>query len=136
MILPQWNMLVVDDDRQLCESTVTALKAIGIDAEWTLDGESAIRKVEESHERHQDYQIILLDWKLPGIDGIETARRIRKHMGDQVPILLRIRRGMPVSAALSASLYSSLLCITDSNLLRDILSKSRKRQRKKLASRI
>ena len=88
MILPQWNMLVVDDDRQLCESTVTALKAIGIDAEWTLDGESAIRKVEESHERHQDYQIILLDWKLPGIDGIETARRIRKHMGDQVPILL------------------------------------------------
>ena len=88
MILPQWNMLVVDDDQQLCESTVTALKAIGIDAEWTLDGESAIQKVEESHERHQDYQIILLDWKLPGIDGIETARRIRRHMGDQVPILL------------------------------------------------
>ena len=42
MILPQWRMLVVDDDRQLCESTVDSLKAIGIDAEWILDGEGAI----------------------------------------------------------------------------------------------
>ncbi len=88
MILPRWNMLVVDDDRQLCESTVAALQTIGIEADWTLDGEGAIEKVKSSHERHEDYHIILLDWKLPDIDGIETARRIRKYMGEQVPILL------------------------------------------------
>lgn len=88
MVLPQWRMLVVDDDQQLCESTVASLKTIGIDAEWTLDGENAIELIQRNHERHQDYQVILLDWKLPGIDGIETAKRIRRYMGDQVPILL------------------------------------------------
>lgn len=88
MILPKWNMLVVDDDKQLCETTVTALSSIGIDAEWVLDGESAVERVKENHEKHQDYHIILLDWKLPGIDGIEAARQIRRCMGDQVPILL------------------------------------------------
>lgn len=88
MILPKWNMLVVDDDQQLCESTVSALHSIGIEAEWTLDGESAVQRVKENHEKHQDYHVILLDWKLPGIDGIETARQIRRYMGDQVPILL------------------------------------------------
>ena len=88
MVLPQWNMLVVDDDRQLCESTVESLKSIGVNAEWTLDGESAIEMVNQRHKKHMDYQIILLDWKLPGIDGIETAREIRKSMGEDVPILL------------------------------------------------
>ncbi len=88
MVLPAWNMLVVDDDKQLCETTVEALKSIGITSDWTLDGESAIEMVEERHKRNDDYHIILLDWKLPGIDGIETARRIRKKMGEEIPILL------------------------------------------------
>lgn len=45
MILPDWNMLVVDDDRQLCESTVQSLTSIGVKAEWALDGETAIGMV-------------------------------------------------------------------------------------------
>ena len=45
MILPSWNMLVVDDDRLLCETTVAALNSIGISADWTLDGESAVDMV-------------------------------------------------------------------------------------------
>lgn len=88
MILPAWNMLVVDDDRQLCESTVLSLKSIGVNADWCLDGETAVAQVVQCHKRGEDYQIILLDWKLPGIDGIETARRIRKELGEAVPILL------------------------------------------------
>ena len=88
MILPSWNMLVVDDDKQLCESTVASLKSIGVNAQWALDGETAIEMVGKRHSLHEDYQIILLDWKLPGIDGIQTAREIRRHMGEEVPILL------------------------------------------------
>ena len=88
MVLPAWNMLVVDDDAQLCESAVDSLKAIGIHADWTHDGEDAIRKVVERAGRVDNYQIILLDWKLPGIDGLETARRIRRSLGSNVPILL------------------------------------------------
>lgn len=88
MILPNWNMLVVDDDRQLCESTVASLKSIGVNAEWVLDGENAVRMAMERHQQQNDYQIILLDWKLPGMGGVETARRIRQCLGEEVPILL------------------------------------------------
>ncbi len=88
MILPNWNMLVVDDDRQLCESTVSALNSIGINADWALDGESALGMVSRRHKQANAYHIILLDWKLPGMDGIATARRIREELEEDVPILL------------------------------------------------
>jgi len=88
MILPDFTMLVVDDDKQLCESTTASLKSIGVRADWTLDGESAVQIVCQHHQQHNDYHIILLDLKLPGMDGIETARKLRKQLGDSVPILL------------------------------------------------
>ncbi|MCI8553999.1 MAG: response regulator, partial [Clostridiales bacterium] len=88
MLLPAWNMLVVDDDEMLCESTVASLESIGIRAEWALDGETAVQMVESRCKRHEEYEIILLDWKLPGIDGLETAKKIRRQMGDYIPILL------------------------------------------------
>ena len=88
MVLPDWNMLVVDDDKELCESTAASLKSIGLNAEWTLDGESAVQMAEEHHRRRDPYHIVLLDWKLPGMDGIETARELRRRLGDNIPILL------------------------------------------------
>ena len=86
MVLPPWNMLVVDDDRQLCESTVSALRSIGVQADWTLDAESALEMVEK--RRSDPYQVILLDWKLPGMDGITAARELRCRYGTEIPILL------------------------------------------------
>ncbi|MDE6997853.1 MAG: response regulator, partial [Oscillospiraceae bacterium] len=88
MILPEWYMLVVDDDRQLCESTTESLRAIGLRADWTMDARSAIRMVEERHKRPDAYQIILLDWKLPDMDGITAARELRRRYGNEIPILL------------------------------------------------
>ena len=74
--------------KQLCESTVASLQSIGVQADWTLDAESAIKLVAERRERRDDYQIILLDWKLPGMDGITAAREIRRLYGNAFPILL------------------------------------------------
>jgi len=88
MILPDFTMLVVDDDKQLCESTTASLKSIGIRADWTLDGESAVQMVSQHHSKHDDYHIILLDLKLPGMDGIKTAKELRKQLGNDVPIIL------------------------------------------------
>ena len=88
MVLPNWKMLVVDDDEQLCSSTVDALKDIGISADWVMSGERAIEAVNEHHRRGDDYHIVLLDWKLPGMDGIMTARRLRERLEEHVPILL------------------------------------------------
>ncbi len=88
MVLPDWAMLVVDDDQQLCESAVDSLRSIGIRAEWALDGEDAVRMAARHHQEHKDYHVILLDWKLPDIDGIQTARELRRQLGSDVPILL------------------------------------------------
>ena len=88
MVLPSWNMLVVDDDELLCETATDTLKSIGIKAEWTLSGEKAIDLVIQHHKKRDDYQIILLDWKLPGMNGIQIAKEIRRNLGDEVPILL------------------------------------------------
>lgn len=88
MVLPSWNMLVVDDDELLCQTAANALKSIGIKAEWALSGEKAIELVNRRHKKRDDYQIILLDWKLPDMNGIQTAKAIRQNLGDEVPILL------------------------------------------------
>ena len=88
MVLPSWNMLVVDADKTLCKTAVNTLKSIGLKAEWTLSGEKALEMIIQNHKRGDDYQIILLDWKLPGMDGIQVAREIRRILEDRVPILL------------------------------------------------
>ncbi len=88
MVLPNWNMLVVDDDEQLCESAVASLKSIGVTPDWCLNAEDALEKVKERRGKMNDYHVILLDWKLPGKDGIATAREIRRLYGTDIPILL------------------------------------------------
>lgn len=88
MLLPSWNMLVVDNNEDLCQSAVHALGEIGVRAEWSIDGKTALKMVEERHARHDDYQVILLDWKMPGLDGLQMTRAIRKIVGDEIPILI------------------------------------------------
>ena len=88
MVLPSWRMLVVDDDKLLCESTVSSLRAIGLEADWTLDAENALEMVGDRLAKGRPYQIILLDWKLPGMDGIAAAREMHNRYGDDIPILL------------------------------------------------
>ena len=88
MFLPPWKMLVVDDDETLCRTAVDSLESIGIQADWTLSGEKAIEMVIRHHEMRDDYQIILLDWKLPGMDGITVAKRLRKIIDEEMSLIL------------------------------------------------
>ncbi len=88
MILPPWKMLVVDNNEELCISAVQALKEIGVEAEYALDGMTAVAMVEKRNLEHNDYEVVLIDWKMPDMDGVETTREIRNHVGDDVPILI------------------------------------------------
>ncbi len=88
MILPPWNVLVADNNQDLCQSAVFSLKEIGINAEWALDGKTAIEMVKKRHQEDNDYEIVLLDWKMPDMDGLQTMREIRKQVGDNIPILI------------------------------------------------
>ncbi len=88
MVLPSWNMLLVDDDEQLCRETAEKLEELTIHCDWAVDGRTAIRMVEEHHNRQDAYQIVLLDWRMEGMNGIETARELRHKFGDEMPILI------------------------------------------------
>lgn len=88
MVLPPWRMLVVDNNEELCLSAVDALKKIGVDPDWTTAGREAVEMIRERHNKGDDYHVVLLDWKMPDMDGLQTTRAIRKIVGDAVPILI------------------------------------------------
>lgn len=88
MKLPPWRMLVVDNNEELCQSAVCSLKEIGIDAQWVTDGKTAVEMAKKYHEEQNPFEIVLLDWKMPDMDGLHTAREMRKHLGEEVPILI------------------------------------------------
>ena len=81
-------VLVVDDDRTCCESTVATLEDIGIDGEWVLTGTEAVERCRARHKNNSDYFAVILDWKMPGMNGIETARNIRACVGEDVTIII------------------------------------------------
>lgn len=79
---------MVDDDQNCCENTVAFLEEIGIDGEWVTSGEEAVNLVAARYEKENDYFAIIIDWKMPGMDGLETTRQIRKIVGNDVTIII------------------------------------------------
>jgi len=81
-------VLVVDDDIITCESACDMLHELGMSGEWVLTGEEAVERVAMRHEQQNNYFAIIIDWKMPGMDGIATTKAIRKAVGEEVPIII------------------------------------------------
>ena len=86
--LANLRILVADDDKDSCIAACEILEGIGMQAEWVSSGEEAVLRTRKSHEEGDDFAAVILDWKMPGKDGIETAREIRQQVGDGVPIII------------------------------------------------
>lgn len=80
-------VLVVDDEEAACESTCDMLRSLGMKAEYVLDGEAAVQRM--TAENSDKFAIVMLDWKMPGKDGVETARDIRRIAGDDILIVIQ-----------------------------------------------
>lgn len=86
--LDGYSVLIVDDDQDACENICLILEETGIHADWVLSGMEAVEKAWQAHTMENDYCVVIVDWKMPEMDGVETARRIRARLGSGMPILL------------------------------------------------
>ena len=88
MMLEPMDVLIVDDDAILLETAVETLTSLGMTADHAGSGLEALGMIKRRHEAGRDYGIVILDWKMPDIDGMETIRRIRAEVDANTPILL------------------------------------------------
>ena len=88
MVLDPMDVLIVDDDEILLQTAVDTLESLGLNAESSRSGLEAIGMIKHRHDIGRDYSIVILDWKMPDLDGVETIRRIRTEVGENIPILL------------------------------------------------
>ena len=86
--LKNLRALVVDDDFNTCDSVSYMLQQIGMRAEWTLSGKEAVLRTHQAVTRGDIYSVYIIDWLLPDMNGVEVTRRIRKEMGEDVPVIV------------------------------------------------
>ncbi len=82
------DILLVDDDDVLLETTQDTLHSLGANAETASSGAEALERILRRHESGNDYDVVILDWKMPEMDGVELVQAIRHHAGNDIPILL------------------------------------------------
>ena len=80
--------LVADDDTNACLSVCSMLREIGMRPDWTNYGKEAVIRAKEALNQADEFQVYIIDWMMPDLNGIETVRRIRKIIGDSVPIII------------------------------------------------
>ncbi len=84
----QMTVLVVDDDPVACKHAKLVLEKAGIASETASSGAEAVEMTRLRHARRDPYNLILMDWQMPEMDGVETARQIRSIIGDESAIII------------------------------------------------
>lgn len=80
--------LVVDDDFNVCDSVGKMLKQLGMRSEWTTSGKEAVYRAKLAREEGDAFHTYIIDWQMPEINGMETARRIRSMVEQDAPVII------------------------------------------------
>ncbi len=88
MTLDPIDVLIVDDDEILLRTTLDTLESLGVTAECAQSGTEALAMISNRQKEGRNYDIVILDWKMPDMNGIETVQRIRSESDVNVPVLL------------------------------------------------
>lgn len=86
--LKGFRALVADDSMESCVSVEKMLRTIGLRPEWTTSGKEAVFRAQYATEQNDPFQVYIIDWLMPDMNGVEVVRRIRMEIGDQVPIII------------------------------------------------
>lgn len=112
--------LIVDDDKFTCKNSAELLESMGLRVQFVTDGKSAVKSVIKEKDTPDPFQLIIVDWRLPDIDGIEVTRQIRNEVSDNIPIVILTAydwseieseaKNAGVTAFLSKPFYRSKVC--------------------------
>lgn len=112
--------LIVDDDKFTCKNSAELLESMGLRVQFVTDGKSAVKTVIKEKDTPDPFQLIIVDWRLPDIDGIEVTRQIRNEVSDNIPIVILTAydwseieseaKNAGVTAFLSKPFYRSKVC--------------------------
>jgi signal transduction histidine kinase/DNA-binding response OmpR family regulator len=80
--------LVVDDDMNSCQSISQMLRQVGMRSEWCTQGKEAIVRTKEAIRIGDRFEVYIIDWQMPDMNGIEVTRQIRSEVGDDAPIII------------------------------------------------
>ena len=132
------RMLIADDEEDVCMAVKAMMHDTGVDVFYVTNGEDAVRAAVSAERRGEGFQVILLDWKMPGLNGVETARRIREEIGEHVPILVLTShdwseiedeaRAAGISAFMSKPFFVSTFWQTIKPLFADLTAQQAKTQ--------
>ena len=86
--LDQIDVLIADDDEIFLQTAADELESLGAQVEQAHNGAEALEMITRRHESGKDYSIVILDWKMPKMNGLETIHKIRTEAGADNPILL------------------------------------------------
>ena len=84
----EMSVLVIDDDEVACEHAKLVLGQVGISCDIAMGGREGVQMAKLRHARREPYNLILVDWKMPEMDGIETTRRLREIIGHESAIII------------------------------------------------
>ena len=82
------SVLVIDDDPIACDHAKLILEKVGIAAETVMSGKEAVEMVKLRHARREPYNLIIVDWQMPEMNGIEIVRQIREIIGNETAIII------------------------------------------------
>ncbi len=81
------RILAVDDEPYILENIKTLMKDTGVITDTCAGGRDALLSIRQAQQNGCRYDLVLMDWSMPGMDGIETVRQIRAEAGDGISIL-------------------------------------------------
>lgn len=87
-VMDSLKVLVTDNDPDDCTYTALLLERFGIMARQVHSGREAVEEIRAAHDAAEDYDVCLIDWQMPGMDGIETTRQIRAAVGPDTLIII------------------------------------------------
>lgn len=81
------RVLVVDDDKTVCDGIRVHMQDSGVEFDAAYSGEAAVELVRKEYAQGREYSAVILDWQMPGMNGLDTAREIRKVIPIDTPVL-------------------------------------------------